>query len=312
MTQSLRTKNLNLVPILQALLHHASVVKAAEELHLTQPTVSGALARLREIYDDPILIRVGRSSQLSPKAVKLKEKVDEACLYLEGLFQAEEFDPKTVEQHFWVAAPDYLVLLICRELLGKLNSEAPDIKVHFLNVPVDLPAKLNDRSIDLAVCADFQLWPGLNREFLFKDRTLAVVAKGHPLLDKSPVDADDLLEYPCSYYEPSFSSSISKLYSPPTTTVPLMDWNPRMQISTAQVVDQLFIASETDSVVRSPLSMFNYMQKRLRLVSVPMFDQDTSFDTAMFWSAEQGESDAQIWLRETIKDALDSCLYIDR
>lgn len=312
MTQKLRAKNLNLVPILHALLQLESVVKAAEELNLTQPTVSGALARLREIYDDPILVRVGRSSQLSPLAMKLKEKVEKACSSLEEVFQEDRFDPAHSEYHFWVAAPDYLVFLITRKLIGRLHKEAPFINVHFVDVPVDLSDQLHDRSIDLAVCADFNLWPNLNSEKLYDEQTIAVVASGHPLLDKEDISVDDLLDYPCTFYDPSQSSRPTKIYAPVHTNIPIMEWNPKMQVSTGQVVDQLFICSETDTVARVPQSIFNYLEKKLRISPLLVNDKSASSTTRMFWSEEQGSSEPGKWLRKVIKESIDDCNFIHR
>lgn len=312
MNHVLRSKNLNLVPILQAILQYQSVVKAAEELNLTQSTVSGALARLREVYNDPILIRVGRSSELSPFALKLKPKVDFACDNLADIFRKEEFDPKTVEHHFWIAAPDYLTFLISRDLVGQLNAEAPNIKVHFVNVPLDLTAQLTDMSIDLAVCADFNIWQGVRKETLFQDKTIIAVAEGHSLLDQENVYINDLLKYPSVFYDPSFSPRASKLYAPPNTDIPLMEWNPRMQISSAQIVDQLFVAAETDAVVRVPLSMFNYMKKRLQLRSISVEGEDSSYPTNLFWSEEQDQSEGGKWLRSKVKEVLENCQYIER
>ena len=65
---TLRSQNLNLIPILQALLHSESVVGAANDVHLSQPAISGALARLRDALDDPILVRVGRGMRLTPRS----------------------------------------------------------------------------------------------------------------------------------------------------------------------------------------------------------------------------------------------------
>ncbi len=63
---SLESTNLNLIPVLRALLREESVVGAAKQVSLSQPAVSGALARLREVLDDPLLVRVGRSMRLTP------------------------------------------------------------------------------------------------------------------------------------------------------------------------------------------------------------------------------------------------------
>lgn len=85
-----------------------------------------------------------------------------------------------------------------------------------------------------------------------------------------------------------------------------------MQISSAQIVDQLFVAAETDAVVRVPLSMFNYMKKRLQLRSISVEGEDSSYPTNLFWSEEQDQSEGGKWLRSKVKEVLENCQYIER
>ncbi len=92
---AIRTKNLNLIPLLQALLRTGSVAQSAAEIGLSQPAMSGALARLRILLDDPLLVRVGRTMRLTPRAVRMREQLDEICDCIEQFFQPEAFDPST-------------------------------------------------------------------------------------------------------------------------------------------------------------------------------------------------------------------------
>ena len=105
---AIRSKNLNLIPILQALLNEASVARAANQIGLSQPAMSGALARLRELLNDPLLVRAGRSMQLTPRALRMRKLLEEVCAQIELLFQPESFDPSTAKINFRVAAPDYI------------------------------------------------------------------------------------------------------------------------------------------------------------------------------------------------------------
>jgi DNA-binding transcriptional LysR family regulator len=302
MRQPLRSKNLNLIPILQTLLKEESVVKASEELHLTQSTVSGALAKLRDIFDDPILVRVGRSSQLTPKAHKMRGQVDVICKEIEYLFEADHFDPQFAEEYFVIAAPDHLVYLINRVLLEKLNKEAPGIKIKFLDVTRDLQECMNERSIDLAICGDFDLWPNLEKEFLFREQHFAVVANDHPILKQSQVSAEDLREYPGLHYDPSFAHIPNKYTDPVLTGFSIIDWEP--QITATQFFDSLLLAAETQAIARVPSTLFEKVSKYLPLTKVNLTDPPQEHDTAIFWSKNVERSEARDWLRGVIKECL--------
>ena len=114
---SIESTNLNLIPILRALLREESVVGATRQVSLSQPAVSGALARLHEVLDDPLLVRVGRSMRSRRRAEKMKLHVEHICSEIEQLFEPEVFDPGTADIAFVVAAPDYLAFLLSKALL---------------------------------------------------------------------------------------------------------------------------------------------------------------------------------------------------
>jgi DNA-binding transcriptional LysR family regulator len=293
-----------LIPILQSLLNQESVVKAAEELSLTQSTVSGALAKLRDMFDDPLLVRVGRHSQLTPRAQKLKDQVDSVCSHMEQLFEIEKFDPAKSEEHFWIAAPDYLVFILNRVLLTRLHVEAPKIKIHFVNVPTNLPETMANRSVDLAVCADFGLWPELQKEVLFEDKTVAAVCLDHPLLQREHVTLDDLLEFPSLYYDPRLLVSLNKSFDPPPIDQAILNWDPHMQVSSGQVIESLLIASETNSIARVQQSLFNIMKKNLSITLVDLPDESSLFDTVIMSLPDQERTAEIDWLRSIVRDAV--------
>ncbi|MCK9504582.1 MAG: LysR family transcriptional regulator [Porticoccaceae bacterium] len=90
--KSLRAIDLNLLPILRELLYSQNVSKAAERLHMTQPAVSDALARLRNQYGDEILVRVGRNMVITPFAKTLIEPLDELLGRIDSLTNANNQD----------------------------------------------------------------------------------------------------------------------------------------------------------------------------------------------------------------------------
>jgi hypothetical protein len=93
--------DLNLLVTLNALLAERNVTRAARRLGVTQPTVSGALARLREVFKDELLVRVGRRLEPTPLALRLVEPVQQAIQDLEGLHSLRDrFDPTTERRTF--------------------------------------------------------------------------------------------------------------------------------------------------------------------------------------------------------------------
>src|SRR5438445_9298034 len=97
---NLSSIDLNLLVALDALLSEAHVGRAAKRIGLSQPAASHALRRLREIMDDPVLVRVGSRMELTPRAQALREPLARALDQVRGLFVAEHFDPATSRRQF--------------------------------------------------------------------------------------------------------------------------------------------------------------------------------------------------------------------
>src|ERR1700678_2942875 len=93
--------DLNLLIALDMLLTERSVTRAAERLCVTQPALSGSLQRLREQFNDPLMLRVGREMELTSKARALIGPVRTALLQINSVLEARAlFEPALSEQTF--------------------------------------------------------------------------------------------------------------------------------------------------------------------------------------------------------------------
>ncbi len=123
----LRRIDLNLLVILDALLSEQHVTRAAERLHLSQPAVSHALARLRDLLGDPLLVRAGASLVPTPQALELMAPLAEALAQVQSLLAPNTFDPATARRTFRLAMSDYGAAIVLPGLIRTLRREAPGI-----------------------------------------------------------------------------------------------------------------------------------------------------------------------------------------
>ena len=146
------TFDLNLLRPLLVLLEERNVTRAAERLHLSQPATSAALARLRRHYDDDLLVRAGRTMQLTPFARDLLPAVSRAVAELEPVIDRKEsFDPADTERRFVIGATDYMTAILAGPLLRTFSAEAPRASVDFVPQP-ERDGTLNSYSrVDLIV-----------------------------------------------------------------------------------------------------------------------------------------------------------------
>ncbi|MEW5420655.1 LysR family transcriptional regulator [Amorphus sp. 3PC139-8] len=150
--RSLRTVNLNLLPIFAELLRCRNVTRAAERLNLTQSTVSGALRQLRDIFQDEILVQRGREMHLTEKARRLHPEVERLIELSSRLFQKEYFDPLTAQTNFHVATADYVSALMASRIARVLSREAPNVSLTLAPTPGSSIAGLRLGTLDLIIC----------------------------------------------------------------------------------------------------------------------------------------------------------------
>lgn len=192
-----RGVDLNLIPVLRALLDEGSVTGAARSLGMSQPAMSNALARLRAVLKDPLLVRVGRTMRLTPRAERLRPELERACLGLEALFLDQAFDPRTSKRQFTVAAPDYMALLLGPYLMDRLLSDGPGMTLRLISAGDDLFGAVAASDVDIAVVAHTSMvGHGLCICADYADRMVGVVAADHPLARDPPCDLSDLDAWP--------------------------------------------------------------------------------------------------------------------
>jgi DNA-binding transcriptional LysR family regulator len=147
--------DLNLLVALRALLAERNVTRAAESLHITQPAMSAALARLREHFDDALLVQVGRRMELTALAQGLAEPLGDLLVRIDGLMNTRaEHDPATSRRRFTVAASDYVFEVLLAEVLGELSRSAPGVCVQVIAPSDDSATRLEAGEIDLLVAPE--------------------------------------------------------------------------------------------------------------------------------------------------------------
>ena len=186
--------DLNLLRILDALLRERNVSRAAERLSLSQPAVSNALNRLRELLDDPLLVRVGRAMQPTPRALSLETPIRDALQQIEHTLNAGDFfDPSTSRQRFVIAVTDYVELICMPRLMAHLAQVAPGIQLAIEHLTPSLPAEaLDNGELDL-VLGRFVEVPTRFHTRRWASATLQVALRqSHPLADEA-LDLDRFL-----------------------------------------------------------------------------------------------------------------------
>jgi DNA-binding transcriptional LysR family regulator len=176
--------DLNLLVTLEAVLTEESVAGAAKRLRLSPSAMSRALARLREVLGDPILVRAGRDLVPTPRAIELRERVSHLVQEAEAVLRpAEELNIRQLVRTFTLRTREGFVENFGPALLARVGQEAPGVRLSFVQKPNKDSTELREGAVDLetgVVAKD--TGPEVRARALFRDRFVGVVAAGHPLL----------------------------------------------------------------------------------------------------------------------------------
>ncbi len=183
--------DLNLLPALEALLRRRNVTRAAAEVGLSQPAMSRALARLRDLFGDPLLVRAGAGLAPTPAAEALLPKAAAALEALRGVFRAPALDPALIRRTIRLAAADAQSILIAPRLVARLEREAPGVDLVVSTVGRDIMSRMELGEVDLCFAtAATPLPPGAVSIALARDRLALVMRRGHPAANRAWTIAD--------------------------------------------------------------------------------------------------------------------------
>ena len=291
--------DLNLLRPLDALLRERSVTAAARALRVGQPTMSGMLARLRDQLRDPLLVRVGRTMELTPRAAALAPEVRQTLLRVVKISAPlDRVEISAMRQHFRIMASEFGLYLVLPALFALAATEAPSVT--FEAVPIDRPAdSVFAGEVDLCLTGDIlltvigEMANVLRTQTVGEDHFVGIVATAHPLV--GTVTLDQLLAYP--HVATQFP------HSPWTVEdiglAGLSDRHPpRIRIASFLALGRMVAGTEAIGIIPSRLAESTSAGLDVRTIVLP--DDFTRIAIKMIWHDRFADNSAHIWLRNAI------------
>ncbi|UDF05465.1 LysR family transcriptional regulator [Asticcacaulis sp. AND118] len=294
---NLSAVDLDLLPVLEALLRRRNVTHAANEVGLSQPAVSRALGRLRELFEDPLLIRSGGGLTLTPKAERLAPQVAAALDGLRGLFRDEAFDPAQEQRTVRLVASDVHTLLLLPALTTRLAREAPGIDVQVSAYGPDTVALMQQGRLDLGFALDTTPLPvGTETLPLGYDRLALVMRRGHPLADR-PVTAEDYERFAHAAIR-IFGDGQSEL----DAALAARGLSRHIALSTPYFTAALAAVSRSDLLTTISEALAHRLADTFGLVCVPSPLAPDPLRLVLVWDRLRGRDPALIWFRERLRE----------
>ena len=290
--------DLNLLVTLEALLTERNVTKAAARLHLSQPAVSAQLARLRDVFEDPLLLPAQRGMTPTAKALALLEPLRQALDQVRGVATSHlHFDPATADLTVTIAASDYLQMAVLQPLVLRLRRSAPGVRVAIRQMDSHQhAAQLARGDIDLCLMQPMEAAPSLRMRPLFQECYKLIARRGHPVVTgKLGAKAFARLE------QVVVSPAGGAFSTPVDHALAALGLKRQVVLSAASFLFVPDIVGRSDLVALVPERLVRHRAAGLQVLAPPL--PIDGFEIAMVWHERNHGHVAQRWLRDEVHAA---------
>lgn len=291
--------DLNLLVALRALLEEGNVTHAGARLGMSQPTMSGALARLRRHYKDDLLVRVGRDHELTPLARTLLPTVQESVRLVErALGLGVPFEAPASHRVFTLAMSDYAITVLSEPLLRRVHQLAPEVRLDLSPIPDGMHESERELlRFDFLVAPRGYGFRG-ESEVLYTDRFVCVVDPDNERLTDGLLTLDDLEALPHAVPVMGGRSTMT----PADRMLEQLGIKRRIQVAAAGWLSVPFVVAGTDLVAIVPERLARRVvgTAGVRVVEPP-FGQLTLVE-ALWWHSTRSSDAGHQWLLSVLRD----------
>ena len=293
--------DLNLLVTLEALLAEQNVTKAANRLHLSQPAVSAQLSRLRDLFDDPLLIPAQRGMTPTAKALELLDPLRHALDQVRAaLAEHRHFDPGNAKLTLAIACTDYLQAVVARPLVVALRKQAPGVRIALRHLdPPQLEAQMVRGDVDLALMTPEHGPGSLRARRLFDERYVLIGRKRHPGLRRGlTVEEFARLDHVI------VSLRGGDFTTPVDDGLAALSYQRNVVLSAASFLIVPEIVSHSNFVALVPERLVRDRRDELKIVECPF--PVPGFTVSMLWHERNHGHSGQRWVRETVMEVTGS------
>lgn len=293
--------DLNLFIVLEAIYTEGSITRASLKMNLTQPAISHALNRLRQLFDDPLFERQGHVMTPTPLARSIIEPVRRALRGFEvTLNGVARFDAVSSERTFSLGVRDVLEASVLPSLMAGIARAAPSVSLNTLQVSRrELESELAAGTLDVCLDVLLPLSNDIRRAQLAGDKTVVLVRRGHPLVKKKKLDLD-------TYLSLEHIQTSSRRRGPGLEDVELsrQGLQRRIRLRCQHYFAACRVVSETDLALTMPERLARIVNQQFnnQLLAFPL--EMPALDIYLYWHTNVDNDPANMWLRDQITTAM--------
>jgi len=295
---NLKKYDLNLLVALEVVLQEKHVTKSAERLNISQPAMSRTLTRLREMFDDRLLVRTPDGYIKTPRAERLETQLSETLKSIAHTIDTPQFDPKFARAVFKLCTLDYGEVLVVPELLRLLERHAPYIVVETIQRSNYTVQEVQKGVADVTIgIAPTNPAKNCKVEQLFEDRYVCVMDENHPLAN------DKLTLKSYLSYGHSVTNTGSSTLRRVDQTLETLGVKRRVLKRSPQFLASIFSCKQTRLLQTTPLRHLAPLLAPMGLVAKELPFKMNPIQYCQIWHVRNDDDPAQKWFRQQITDA---------
>ena len=297
---NLRSVDLNLLPVFEAIYEERNLSRAADRLAMTQSAVSHALSRLRLVFRDELFIRQPRGVVSTRVADRLYPTLRGALASVrESVAETRGFDPGTSDRKFFVAVSHPLGPMIAVRLRERLGRIAPGVEVAFStrSRPMEIEQALRDGRIDAAVDWLVPERGPFHEVTLFEDAVVVVARSGHPALRR--------IRSTSELAKAAFISLRPRVEGE-HPVAGLREWQRlgvQNVLEVSEILEVFMVASQSDLLGLIPVSMLKFAREVFGLRQLRAGPKVVPIPIKLVWHANREADPAHAFLRKQMKVA---------
>ena len=292
--------DLNLFTVFDAIYREGGITAASKRLHLSQPAVSHALARLRELMDDPLFERHGNEMVPTPLARTLAVTIGSSLQNLEQMMhRAGRFDPTSSERAFTIASRESQESAFLPALLDRLAQGAPNIDVAAVRIERrDLEDDLQSGDIDFAIDVALPVSGDVRREQVGASPLVVLARADHPVV-KGALDLDTYMSQ-----EHVLVTGRRRGRGYEDAALAKLGMTRRIRVRCQQHAAACEIVERTDMLATLSRKNAQLVNRDSNCQMLPFPVAIEPLDSYLYWHARSEDDPACRWLKELLLDVL--------
>lgn len=295
----LRTFNLNLLVIFDAIWIHRSLTRAALALHITQPAVSTALGRLRGSFDDLLFNWNGTNMAPTPRAEQLAPQIHALLVSLGRVISSQNRDIAGVDREFMLASADYVFADLGNRLLIRVRQQAPRARLRMVNLDISMFEHAERSGLDLIIAPDLGFnRRGMEHVELFQDTYVGITASDNSAVGDT-VTRETFRRLPKIY----FNSSLVGIANHEILALNEGDITQCCTLFTYSYLTIPFLLQQSDCIAMVPGRLARLLSGLAGIRTFALLQRIPPLSIYMYWPPRLTIDAHHAWLRQQVIEA---------